>query len=117
MSKLSARKRRVRSGNLSPWRTRTRLQPILAILPRAISQAALSGDARDARERANVVDAIKQQASKAEERGFDIDAVTEEDSPCPRDHYHWSPWMICGQDHQFIRPDAARHDRTPAGDH
>ena len=31
------------------------------------------------RERANVVDAIKQQASKAEERGFDIDAVTEND--------------------------------------
>ena len=38
-----------------------------------------SGDARDARERANVVDAIKQQASKVEERGFDIDAVTEND--------------------------------------
>ena len=51
-----------------------RLQPILASLPRAISQAVLSGDAR---ERANVVDAIKRQASKAEERGFDIDAVTE----------------------------------------
>ena len=48
-------------------------------MPRAISQAVLSGDARDARERANVVDAIKQQASKAEERGFDIDAVTEND--------------------------------------
>ena len=31
------------------------------------------------RERANVVDAIKRQASKAEERGFDIDAVTAND--------------------------------------
>ena len=36
-----------------------RLQPILARMPRTISQAVLSGHNRDARERANVVDAIR----------------------------------------------------------
>ena len=41
-------------------------------------QAVLSGEDRDARERANVVDAIEQQARAAEQRGFDIDAVTED---------------------------------------
>ena len=60
-----------------------RLQPILARLPRTISQAVLSGEDRDARERANVVDAIKQQARETEQRGFDIDAVTEEDLAQP----------------------------------
>ena len=61
-----------------------RLQPILARLPRTISQEVLSGEDRDARERDNVVDAIEQQALEAEQRGFDIDAVTEEDlAPTP----------------------------------
>ena len=57
-----------------------RLQPILASLPRAISQAVLSGEDR---ERANAVDDIEQQAREAEVRGFDIDAVTEEDLAMP----------------------------------
>ena len=57
-----------------------RLQPILARLPRAISQAVLSGEDR---ERASVVDDIERQAREAEARGFDIDAVTEEDLAMP----------------------------------
>ena len=60
-----------------------RLQPILAHLPRAISQTVLSGEDRDAVERANIVDAIERQAREAEGRGFDIDAVTEEDLALP----------------------------------
>ena len=57
-----------------------RLQPILARLPRAISQAVLSGEDR---ERANAADDIEQQAREAEVRGFDIDSVTEEDLDMP----------------------------------
>ena len=57
-----------------------RLQPILARLPRAISQAVLSGEDR---ERANMVDEIERQARDAEARGFDIDAATEEDLAIP----------------------------------
>ena len=60
-----------------------RLQPILARLPRRISESVLSGESRDARERANVVDAIEQQTREAEGRGFDIDAVTESDLSMP----------------------------------
>ena len=60
-----------------------RLQPILAQVPRAISDAVLSGSGREGAERANVVDAIEQQAREAEGRGFDIDAVTESDLAIP----------------------------------
>ena len=60
-----------------------RLQPILAQLPRAISQIVLSRENRDARERAKVVDAITQQVGEAEKRGFDIDAVTDKDLVIP----------------------------------
>ena len=60
-----------------------RLQPILARLPRAISDAVLSGEDRNAGERASVVDAIEQQVSEAEGRGFDINAVTEDDLAKP----------------------------------
>ena len=60
-----------------------RLQPILAQLPRTITQTVLSGENRDARERANVVDAIERQTREAEGRGFDIDAVTESDLAMP----------------------------------
>ena len=42
-----------------------RLQPILAQLPRMISQTVLSGENRDARKRANVMDAIEQTAREA----------------------------------------------------
>ena len=85
-----------------------RLQPILARLPRAISQAVLSGEDR---ERANMVDEIERQARDAEARGFDIDAVTEEDLTMP------ARAVIAGhherprQDHRFIRSDAARDGR------
>ena len=65
-----------------------RLQPILARLPRAISQAVLSGEDR---ERASVVDDIERQARDAEARGFDIDAVTEEDLAMPAGRYRRSP--------------------------
>ena len=60
------------------------LQPILAQLPRMISQTVLSGENRDARKRANVMDAIEQKAREAERRGFNIDAVTERDLVMPR---------------------------------
>jgi len=60
-----------------------RLQPILARLPRTISQAVLSGEDRDARERANIVGAIEHEAREAEGHGFDIDAVTEDDLATP----------------------------------
>ncbi len=61
-----------------------RLQPILARLPQMISRTVLSGENRNARSRANVVDAIKHQAETAESRGFDIDAVTESDLTVPK---------------------------------
>ncbi len=60
-----------------------RLQPILAQLPRTISQTVLSGEDRDALGRANVVDAIEQQAREAAGRGFDIDVVTDEELAMP----------------------------------
>jgi len=60
-----------------------RLQPILARLPQTISQSVLFGEDRDARERANVVEAIEQQTREAEGQGFDIDAITEEDLDMP----------------------------------
>ena len=60
-----------------------RLQPILARLPRTISQSVLSGEERSADARANVVDAIEQQAQEAEGQGFDIDAVTEDELIMP----------------------------------
>ena len=60
-----------------------RLQPILAQLPRMISQTVLSGESRDDQSRANAMDAIEQQARAAEGRGFDIDTVTDEDLAMP----------------------------------
>ena len=60
-----------------------RLQPILAQLPRAISIAVLSGGGREDAERARIADTIEQQTREAEGRGFDIDAVTEDDLAIP----------------------------------
>ena len=60
-----------------------RLQPILAHMPQMISQTVLSGHNRDARERANAVDAIEQEAREHEGRGFDIDTMTESDIAVP----------------------------------
>ena len=61
-----------------------RLQPILARLPRTISQSVLSGEGRDARERANVVDEIERETRERRTAGFDIDAVTETDLSMPK---------------------------------
>ena len=54
-----------------------RLQPILAQLPRKISQSVLSGENRGPHERANLVDAIEREAQQREERGFDIDRAAQ----------------------------------------
>ena len=59
------------------------LQPILARLPGRISQSVLAGEGRDARDRANLVDAIEREASEHRDAGFDIDAVTESDLAMP----------------------------------
>ena len=60
-----------------------RLQPILAQLPGTISDAVLSGGDRESADRANVVDEIERRTREAEARGFDIDAVIDEDLTVP----------------------------------
>ena len=60
-----------------------RLQPILARLPRTISQSVLTGESRDSSGRANAVEAIEREASEGSGAGFDIDAVTESDLAMP----------------------------------
>ena len=60
-----------------------RLQPILARLPRTISETVLAGESRDARERANVLDSIEREAQERGNSGFDIDAVIETDLAMP----------------------------------
>ena len=69
-----------------------RLQPILARIPQTISEAVLSGARRSQREAADpgsgagqaLADRIQQQAREAESKGFDLDAVTEEDLAMPK---------------------------------
>ena len=60
-----------------------RLQPILARMPRTISETVLSGGRRSRQEATELVDRIQQQAQAAEKKGFDLDAVTEEDLAMP----------------------------------
>ena len=60
-----------------------RLQPILAQLPRTISEAVLAGERRSPGERASLVDKIERQTREREVRGFDIDTVTESDVSMP----------------------------------
>ena len=61
-----------------------RLQPILARMPRAISDAVLTGAEDREANRANVVDAIDREAHEAQSGGgFDIDAVLGEDLALP----------------------------------
>ncbi len=60
-----------------------RLQPILARLPRTISQSVLAREGRDAGERHRIVDAIEREAGERQRAGFDIDAVTESDLAMP----------------------------------
>ncbi len=59
------------------------LQPILARMPRTISEAVLSGARRHQREATDLVDSIQQQAREAAREGFDLDAVTAEDLTIP----------------------------------
>ena len=59
------------------------LQPILAQAPRAITDAVLSGKGREGAERVRIADTIEQRAREAGGRGFDIDAVTENDLAMP----------------------------------
>ena len=60
-----------------------RLQPILARMPQTISEAVLSGARRRQRQAAELMDSIQQQAQEAERKGFDLDAVTEDDLAMP----------------------------------
>ncbi len=56
-----------------------RLQPILARLPRLITETVLSGQASDAESRENLSARIQSEAKEAEESGFDLDAAIDED--------------------------------------
>ena len=60
-----------------------RLQPILARLPKTISQSVLSGCYRDAGTRTGLIDTIERQTQEHGNRGFDIDTVTESDLVMP----------------------------------
>ena len=60
-----------------------RLQPILARMPRTISETVLSGGRRSRQEAAELVERVQQEAREAEKKGFDLDAVTEEDLAMP----------------------------------
>ena len=60
-----------------------RLQPILARMPRAISEAVLSGGRGSQRQAADLVDSVQQQTQEVEGKGFDLDAVTEADLAMP----------------------------------
>ena len=60
-----------------------RLQPILAQLPRVISNTVLSGGGHDDAMRAGVKDTIKQYEREAEAQGFNIDTLTENDLTMP----------------------------------
>ena len=60
-----------------------RLQPILARMPRTISETVLSGVRRGRQEAAELADRIQREAEEAEKKGFDLDAVTEADLATP----------------------------------
>ncbi len=59
------------------------LQPILARLPGRIAQSVLAGTGRDARDRADLVEAIEREASEPGASGIDLDTVTEHDLAMP----------------------------------
>ena len=60
-----------------------RLQPILAQLPRAISDAVLAGGDGGGSVRAQMVDAIERRTRETEARGFDLDAGLDEELAMP----------------------------------
>ncbi len=60
-----------------------RLQPILARLPRKITQNVLAGESRDAPERADLVEAIERETDEHRNGGFDIDAIMDSDLVMP----------------------------------
>ena len=80
-----------------------RLQPILARLPRTISETVLSGRGRSRQEAAELVDRIQQEAREAEQQGFDLDAVTTQDLAMPERPP--SPVTMRDLDRIISRPD------------
>ena len=56
-----------------------RLQPILARLPTLITERVLEGRGKTAEERQAIVNDIENEAARARQSGFDIDAVTDAD--------------------------------------
>ena len=80
-----------------------RLQPILARMPRTISETVLSGARRSRQEAAELVDRIEQEAQEAQKKGFDLDAVTEEDLAMPA--LPASPVTMHDLDRIISRPD------------
>ena len=80
-----------------------RLQPILARLPRTISETVLSGRGRSRQEAAELVDWIEQEAREAEQLGFDLDAVTTQDLAMPERPP--SPVTMRDLDRILSRPD------------
>ena len=80
-----------------------RLQPILARMPRTISETVLSGGRRSQQEAADLADRIQQEAREAEQTGFDLDAVTEADLAMPA--LPASPVTMHDLDRIISRPD------------
>ena len=80
-----------------------RLQPILARMPSTIMETVLSGATRGRQEAAELVDRIEQEAQEAQKKGFDLDAVTEEDLAMPA--LPASPVTMHDLDRIISRPD------------
>ena len=79
------------------------LQPILAQLPRVISNTVLSGGGHDDAMRADVMDTIKQYEREAEAQGFNIDTLTESDLTMPE--HPSSPFNMDDLDRIINSPD------------
>lgn len=60
-----------------------KLQPILSKLPSLISAHVLTGATRDEAARREVLEEVAQEADAAEEQGFDLDAILEDDMVMP----------------------------------
>ena len=80
-----------------------RLQPILAQLPRVISNTVLSGGGHDDAMRAGVKDTIKQYEREAEAQGFNIDTLIESDLTMPE--HPSSPFNMDDLDRIINSPD------------
>ena len=80
-----------------------RLQPILARMPRTISETVLSGGRRSRQQAAELVDRIQHEAREAEMKGFDLDVVTAQDLAMPA--LPPSPVTMHDLDRVISRPD------------